>query len=441
MSDSSWTVRDILQRVKFASTLGVLFEGLRSIPEALGYVKAPSFKHFHDLYISDGIANRVVSWGPSAVWSNGVGIQDSDDEEPTPFSQEVESLFKALKFVPIITKADILASLGEYSVVFLGFNDVTSEAEWAQPVNQGAQLVYLRPIAQNQALLGAPIDDLANPLHGHPSTYNITFIASTGLKASRAIHYSRVLHIAKNTLDDPVRGLPYLRPVFNYFTDLMKLVGGGAEGSWQNVAGGTQFDLDPLANLSEPEMEELDEEIKAYKEGLQSYLRTRGVKMNKLPINVHTFERNVMTVLRLIAGYAQIPMRQLIGSEAAELASTQDRETKKENVWGWRQGYAEEVVRSLIDRLIEFGSFANQPTDGEYSVVWPEMEDMTLSERVDVTARAAKANYDNSRAGGGPVVTADEMRANYLNMDPLDVPDVVPSASDNEPGTVQEEIQ
>ena len=106
-------------------------------------------------------------------------------------------------------------------------------------------MLYLQPYSEEFVTIEAFGWDAGLPTYGLPTRYRLTTgqEAQDTLKRPRTdaprgtlIDASRVLHIpGELRLDDAVYGLPYLEAVYNKLTDLLKVVGGGAEGFWRDA--------------------------------------------------------------------------------------------------------------------------------------------------------------------------------------------------------------
>ena len=46
-----------------------------------------------------------------------------------------------------------------------------------------------------------------------------------GVAFNRKVHWTRVIHIAESTLENPIYGIPRLRPVYNRLMDIEKVTG------------------------------------------------------------------------------------------------------------------------------------------------------------------------------------------------------------------------
>ena len=134
--------------------------------------------------------------------------------------------------------------------------------------------------------------------------------------------------------------------------------------------------------------------------------------------DVANFAQQADAIIKQIAGAKGMPMRVLTGSEAGELASSQDRDNWKDQVNGRQTSYAGPyIMRPLADRLIEFG-FLPTPAEGAqaYQVRWPQTQVLTEEER-----HAGAKAWAETIVGGAPVFSADEIRDKWYQMDPQEV--------------------
>jgi hypothetical protein len=260
--------------------------------------------------------------------------------------------------------------------------------------------------------------DIHNPRYMHPNFYRIKNLAggSTGgrvLLAERKIHYTRILHLADGITDNSLYGTPRLEAVWNYLDDLTKLVGGGSEAFWLRANQGLHVDVDKDLNIAEPELDKLRESVDEYVHNIRRFIRTRGTRVTSLGSEVASFATDVDALITLIAGTSEIPKRILVGSEAGELASTQDRENWSERVADRRAEYAEPfVLRPFVDRMISINAL---PKPTEYQVRWPEIRSLSQSERANNAVKWSTLNKD-----GIFVVDPNEIRDICLGLEPTD---------------------
>lgn len=430
-----------LSRYQFARDIGMTHVGQRDTYAVLGYPDTIAAEQYRDLYERGGIAGPCVDALPKAVWrGDGELIEDQDPDISTKFEQEFFALNDTLKLWSTCMRAHILASLSSFSVILLGAEGAfETELPKGNPAKLGKPggLLYLQPFGGGAAqqttstvrgsitTYGADVtiatweDDSKSPRFGQPKTYQLRRTNVTSPELQRPVHWSRVVHVpAEGFLDDAVFGPPALRGVWNYFIDLMKIVGGGGEASWLRANPITQFDTDKDMAFSSVEdaathVANMKAKAELIKHQLQRWVETRGVKISQVGSNVADFSGNADKVVTLIAGTRRIPKRLLEGSERGELASSQDRDNWNDTVKDCRANYAHPIIlRTLVERLIAF-DYLSKPV--EWTPGWPDVDSMNESQKLDAAEKAAKLNDH-----GEIVITGAEIREKFLGLEPLD---------------------
>lgn len=432
-----------LARWRLAREIGMTHNGDRDVYGVLGYPDTITTEQYRELYERGGIAGPCVDALPKAVWhGDGELIEDENVKAKaagalgTKFEQEFYALNDQLKIWSTCMRAHILATLSGFSVLFLGVEgDVPFDQE--MPQGKPGGLLYITPYGGGSAqqtsnsrgkaltTYGADVtiasweESARSPRFGQPKTYQLrrTDVVSPDLQ--RPVHWSRVVHIpAEGFLDDAIFGPPGLRGVWNYFVDLVKIVGGGGEASWLRGNPITQFDTDKEMAFPSPEdaqahVDSVKKKAEAIKHQLQRWIETRGVKISQIGSNVADFSQNADVLVTLIAGTRRIPKRILTGSEMGELASSQDRDNWNDTIKGCRSGYAHPIVlRPLIERLIAYG-YISKPKQWEPK--WPDVDAMNQTQKLDAAEKAMKLNDH-----GEKVITGDEVREMFLDKEPLD---------------------
>lgn len=430
------TTTALVDRYKFFRGAGVTFGGDRDLYLIFGYNDFLTPLDYRSRYERGGIAGRVVDALPKATWrGQGTLVEDEDPKIDTKFEKDWQSLDKRLKIWPTFERADILSRVTSFAVIMIGVKGAGG-TETPLPKGTGpddviflsdpymggagpsvSRGVRVRP-AREAIVADATITDwdtdVTSPRFGRPLYYQLSRVnAAIPLPALR-VHWSRIIHFADGAIEDGIFGEPALRRPWNYFDDLEKVCGGGAEAFFLRANKGTQFDIDKgVKNLSTEEKKDFKEQIDAYVHGMTRVLRTRGVNVTDLGSNVADFSNPIDAIVTLIAGTSTIPKRILTGAEAGELASSQDRENWRDQVIGRQTGYAEPfLLRQLADRLIENG-YLTEPKD--YKAEWQHTQVMTEDERSAGALSWAQVNA----AQGSIVFTDDEIRDHWYGMDPL----------------------
>ena len=428
---------DLLDRFRWARSMGATFGGARDIYNVLGYDRELTIRNYRERYARGGIAKRIVDVFPNATWRGLMEIiEDEDPKVRTEFEQAWGDIDTKHQLQAKLHRVDKLSTLSTYAILLIG---APGELDTELPKGTPDKLLYFTPFIggggsprrQTTTTLGFDADatiasyeeDPKNSRFGLPKTYQIKRIDVGSPAYSKPVHWSRVIHVAEGCLDNDVEGVPALEVVWNLLDDLEKVTGGGAEAFWLRANQGMHIDIDkdmPLADAKE-EKESLKEQADLYKHQIQRMMRTRGVEITSLGSDVANFDNPADAILTQIAGAKGIPKRILTGSEMGELASSQDRENWRDQVIGRQKGYAGPyIVRPLIERMIVYG-YLPEPANGirGYEVKWPNISIMTEEER-----SAGAASWSTTASPEGQVFTNAEIRDKWYEMLPLSPEDI-----------------
>jgi len=401
-------------RAEIASRLGKSFGDKRDLYETLGYSKTPSFNDYMACYERQDIAKAIIDKPVEACWGKPPEISESLEKQ-TEFETAWTDLNNRIKIWHYLSRVDQLASIGEYAVLLMGFDD---SGGFDKAVTGKPKLLYLCPYSQADTEISEYEKNPKNERFGLPLIYSIKMrsgILSEG-STSKDVHWSRVIHVAQGCLQNDVFGTPQLRSVLNRLQDLDKILGGSAEMFWRGAWGGLNFKLDPDANLSEPQKTDMIDEIEKYIHRLQRYIRTVGVDVQELGGTVADPASHVDAQLTLISAATGIPKRILLGSERGELASSQDEKSWMDQVDQRRKLYCESfILRPLIDRLIKLKALST-PQKG-YQCIWPDLMQSSEKEKAEVGEIKSRTlgNYANS-IGADTVVPRETFLTDIMGM-------------------------
>lgn len=426
---------DLLERYRWARSIGFSFGGQRDIYKVLGYEEIITIAQYRQAYRRGGISKRIVDVFPNATWRGKMEIvEDENPEVTTPFEKAWEDLDTKFQLQSKLRRVDKLSLLSTYAVLLIG---APGSLEEELPKGSAKQLLYFAPYLggggpptnvstaqRNVAINAAEADasiaeydtDPKSPRFGQPKFYAIR---TANPEIGRRVHWTRVIHIAEDVLENEVEGPPALEAVWNLLDDLMKVTGGGAEAFWLRANQGMHINIDkdlPLAD-AEAEKKALAEQAELYKHQLQRWMRTRGVDVEPMGSDVANFQNPADAILTQIAGTKGIPKRILTGSEMGELASSQDRENWRDQIVGRQTGYAGPyIVRPLIERLIQYG-YLPTPKNGlqSFEVKWAGQSIMTEDERT----KGAASWATTASPSEGQVFTNAEIRKKWYEMAPL----------------------
>ncbi len=432
------TLSALIDRSNFARSLGVTHAGQRDVHRVLGYDEFITTAQLRDRYERGGIAKSAVEAIPKAVWrGDGRLFEDDNNVEGgrpktrpngkrTVFEQQWHDFNDKLQVWSVLQRAHILASIHRFAGVLIGTKRGSLNSPL--PVGKPGEVIFLKPIGgvvddQNTSRLVAtanPLEaairvkdydtDTSSERFGLPLTYQLVGASFNEQVRNTDIHHTRIVHIpAYGFLDNEIVGPPTLEAVWNYLTDLDKVTGGGSEAFWLRANAGIQFDIDKKMALNpdpaqaQAELDALTEQAERYEHQLSRMVRTRGVNINQLGSDVADFSGPQAAIMDLIAGTLRIPKRVLLGSEAGQLASDQDRDNWDDQVGDCRSSYAHPIIlRPFMRRLIDNGYFVSVPWDVE----WPDEGAISDAEMFDAAMKLAALNDH-----GSLVVTQNEIRA------------------------------
>lgn len=422
-------VSTLLARTMFGRRAGTQFKGAREMWDALGYRDNPTTDDYIAFYERDPLAGTTVDAMPTVTWRRAPEVIDGDGtQEETEFEKDFKALSKRLRLWSYFERVDKLAGVSNYAVLLIG--SIRSGGKLDKPLSddniQGPDDIgYLSVFRQDHADIKTFEDDRSNERFGRPKLYQLQMLTRaktvSGSLSNIPAHHSRVVHVAENLSEDEVFGRPRLQRVLNLLDDTLKIGGGSAEMFWQNVAGLLHGDIPADADVDEDTLKALAEKIEDAQDGLRRNLLTRSLDLNRVAADAPD-PRGIWTVIKeLYAAGAQTPKRIIFGSERGELSSSQDISEFLGRMSARQINYAEPVlIRPFIDRLIEAEALT-KPKTGDYTIVWPDLRQLSDKEVSEVMANKGRAVSDvmDARAAGG-LLTDGELRT-FLGL-PEEIP-------------------
>jgi hypothetical protein len=394
----------LLSRFAFANEHGLTFSGARDLYTTLGYTRDLRFSHYYDRYRRGGIARRIVNLFPSATWASGIEIiEDEDPDVETPFERAVADLFarQDLDLWAKIKRADVLACIGRYSILLVG-GDL---GDWSTPLPKGLsadRILYVEPYSEEKAKITRLVSDKKDARYGLPEYYEVTTgtddaavaamlspLGSQGVTSttttttgtSLRVHWSRVIHVTPDPLDNPLLSSPVLEPVWNYLDDLDKNIGGGSEAAWRSMGRKIHANMvGENVRMKPADEAALTDEIEEYIHGMRDFIRTSNIEINPLQPGAVMFGGNASSVAEFVAGTLGVPKRILMGSERGELASDQDRNNFRDNIVTPRRvSFGTPLLLQIVNRFVEHGVLPTPAAKPQ--VIWPNENRSTRRRR------------------------------------------------------------
>lgn len=414
-------------RTDYLNNLGQQFGGDRDIYDVLGYPEEIEFDDYLAKYERD-IGKRIVQLPADDSWQKAPEITDNpDSQEQSSFEREINRFVRTSKAWHYARRTDVLAGIGQFAVLFIGFTDdadIEEEVDQSTlPSDETEAVSHYEPFAQDSVEeweLGKEAGkDPSNPRYNKPVRYKLDFGDAEESDATDAhwVHWTRVLHVPSDGRDESdLLGTPRLKDVYNRLIDLEKTVGASAEIFWTGASPRYQFnvDTDDASDVPDDELAKLDEEVQKLVHDMQNYIKTFNTDVEVIsgeevdPSGVHD------VIVSNIAGTKGIPKRILTGSERGELASTQDRATWLSTVSKRQTQYNEPtVVRPFVDRLRKY-DVLSEPADGTYEVNWPELFELNEIEKSELEVNRSEVIANIAPKGNTDLIASFEEIMEYV---------------------------
>jgi hypothetical protein len=394
--------------------------------EVLGYPRQLQFADFLAMYERDGLATRIVDAVSDETWrerpslSIGENVKRDELDNPDEFQRSFTQLAERLDLFTAFNEADASCGISRFALILLG---LPGDMEQPAPVVLGpSSLLYVSVHDEGSAEVDelSIVTDMKSPRFGLPEYYFISVDASHG--ARYRVHYSRVIHVKEGRsrrLYSKIYGVPRLQPMFNRLMDLEKVVGGGSEAFWLLIHRGMLISAKENAQVppqGSPNFEDIRDEIEDYANQIKRWMLLSNVDVTDLGGQPVDSDAQFNTIIDYLAGASHIPQRILVGSEAGQLASSQDEYNFAAYISARQKRFAEPyILRAFIDRCGQLGVLKVPP---KYTVTWPSLFQLTESDKASIAGVIAGAL--STASGGAPetIMPPDEFAKRYLDYVP-----------------------
>jgi len=382
---------EMLNRVNLMQRMGT-YNGDRNIYDALGYPTGIiTYKEYFSRYLRQDIAKAVIDRPVQSSWKGEIVIMEANNNgKDTPFETAWKKLAYDHKLKSLFIRADKLTGIGRYSVILFGMNDISKLEDYAKPINKkrkSNKLLYLKPLSEESAKIEKFDNDPKSERYGLPLLYSVT-VNDISTQAGNAnlnvktiqVHYSRLLHIVEDILENETYGTPRLQAIYNRLIDLDKIVGGDAEMYWRGARPGYTGNVDSEYQMSPETLSDLRTQIEEFEHNLKRVLINEGVEYKALAQQIAEPSSHVDVQIQLISAETGIPKRILVGSERGELSSSQDKQEYISFVTSRREETNEPMLlRPFIEKCMDL---AILPTISYFQVVWDKLFSLSDKEKV-----------------------------------------------------------
>lgn len=422
----------LISRAKLGDRAGITYEGQRDLYKELGYQRNIHFRDYFSRYQRGDIAAKVVDAFPEATWRNEPIIISEDDK----FLEAYEKMKTRTHMYHYLGRADRISGIGRYAVLLIGSAGGAGLDTPMTQVDGQEDILFFSPYHEGNAKVLKLDLETSSPRFGLPLMYSIRFKGdlivgdtNTVKAVPTKVHWTRVVHLADNLIEDDIFGAPSMERVWNKLDDLDKVIGGSSEAVWQAANRGIQFDLDKDTNLDPDDEADFAAELDEYEHGQRRFVKTQGITAKVLGSDVPDPRGAYQTVVSSISGATGIPQRILLGSETGQKASEQDERNFNSRVKERQELYV--TPRVLGPLLVRFQALGALP-EADFKIEWPDLNTLTEKEEADVAARMGQAikNVSSQTKEGTMFVSPREFREKWLGIEgdipEEDLPEVIP---------------
>lgn len=393
----------------------------RDFNKECGYPNEVTAQLCKQLYKREGVAKRVVHILPDESWKMDPAVYEDEDEEvETAFEKAWIAVVKKHNLYHKLKRADRMCGIGTFGVIMLGLDDgktPENEVEGMTFDNTGqltgyakTKLLYLRTFDETQVQIAEYDSDPKSWRFGSPKFYNINFAqVDTQTQSPQPpvnqtkVHWHRIIHLADGCEASEVFGTMRMEPVFDRLMDIRKVLGSSAEMFWKGGFPGISFETDPsVAATADFDKKSMREEMENYQNGLQRYIAMVGVSAKSLAPQVAEPGSHFETYIKAICVSLAIPYRIFVGSEAAQLASEQDKTAWNERLKDRQEKHITPVIlQPVAMRFIGLGicpPLADK--EAQVHVKWMDLHTPTAKDKADVAKILTEAMTTYVQSGG-----------------------------------------
>lgn len=457
--------------------LNTLLDPRRDVEQSCGYpsiAEPVSPQMYYQLYERDALAARLVEIYPKECWKVEPEIyEDPDPDTETAWEAALADVCKGLAGAgarhyagdagnPLwdyCRRLDIAASINQYAIMLLGFNDSIGPNGEMRPLSEplagvveafsmpaktgkgkgkdgstpdndnppipnapfgvynltvnaeqqeGRRLDYIRIYADAAVTISQVETNPTSPQVGQPVMYSVQLgaewdgysgAAALAGMATVLVHWTRVIHYVPNALMSEIFSVPIMRAPLNNLLGLHKLYAAAPEmfykGAFPGIALETHPSLGAKARIDRTQVRDM---MQDYENDMQRWLALLGMSAKTLSPNVSDPTPFIKGQLEAVAMFSGVPMRKMLGSERGELSSTQDEGDWNDKVAGRQNNViTPRMLIPLFGRLIDAGAL---PVPGAgFFVDWPPLDKQSATEQSDFATKIATAGSQYTTSG------------------------------------------
>ncbi|MCA6998208.1 anti-CBASS protein Acb1 family protein [Dickeya solani] len=399
--------------------------------QEFGYPVHLTFDDFYRAYRRNAVAGAAVKRMVDGCWEDMPEIYEGSDNEKatqqTAWDKRINKLLK--RCWQQIKGADRRNLVGRYSAILLQIKD--SQA-WDQPVNtaiagQLKERALVRMIPAWEAQID-PIrwdEDAGSESFGQPTMYSFVELSVGGRNDGRPgriinVHPDRVIILAEGSDDGNLfSGTSLLEEGFNKLLDIEKVSGGASEGFLKNASRQLNFNFSDKTNFSalaralgvkEDQLADaMDDQVRRLNENLDAANIMQAGDASVLSVDAADPEPTWRTALSEFCATVPIPVKELIGMQTGERASTEDAKGWAKTRKARREGFLTDIITEIVTRFWILG-IIELPANSEITVEWSDLLAPSEADKIDNMGKMADVAVKTTNAFGRSALTENEIR-------------------------------
>jgi hypothetical protein len=368
------------------------------------------------MYRRFGIAKAGIKMPVNMCWKTFPRIMEGEEGdadkrgEATPWESLIKSIFKSLKLMRKLKRVDEFQRVGHYGAFVVQIRGSEEQAMWENPLERVRvdQIVKFIPLYEIQLKPTEWDESEKSERYGQPTMYQFQ---ESNLNDSNAqdnrlrpvmVHHSRVIIFAEGADDESIYGVPANESGFNDLITMEKIIGAGGEGFWKSAAMKTVYtniNKDALAPNSD-EVDDMDDAIKDFMEGLDKHLMTGGLDPKVLTVAMADPKEPFSIALQSYSAGIEVAAKLLIGSQEGKLASEEDARFTMSAMQSRREDFGTIMVQSCVDWMSVHGII----NKSEYYVEWDDLLAPSDKDKFELGTQLSKIIVEmTARLGESPI--------------------------------------
>jgi len=410
----------------------VTHQGMRDMSDVFGYPATIDVEDYFKMYERHGVATRLTRGIARSCWRDVPKIMQGDKEIMTDVLQALESI----KLFRRLEQADTLNRIARFSVLFVGVPDGAKSPD--EPLGRvsnakaAMKATYFKAYREDGVEVTQYDTDVTSPRYGAPLMYQLRVVEFADSKIianlqTINVHYTRIVHLAEDALDNDFVGMSALEPIYNFVIDLIKAQGGSAEAYWRNarrILALTMKDSIPNTPDGIKMLADLRESIAEFTNGMADALRLGNMDVTQLTADLADPKETILGTFKMISAATGIPLRILTGEGGGQTSGNEDKAAYNQIIKDRQEMMCSDWLRQVLTILGVAGYFDPIPLDAV--IEWPVNESLNELQQSETQKNKAQAvalisSAINDMGGLSGIVGGEQLLLEIMNIVTLGV--------------------